>query len=174
MFIEIFAAILVGSLFGIVTGITPGIHINLVAALLLVISPVLLHYFSPIILASVIISMSIVHTFLDFIPGCFLGAPDESTAMAIMPTHRLLLEGKGFEAVKLATIGSFLGLLVVLIMLPALILGVPWIFNNLKNYIGIILLAVAFYMISREKGVKGKFWALFIFGKKLTGGDCYV
>ena len=163
MFIEIFAAILVGSLFGIVTGITPGIHINLVAALLLVISPVLLHYFSPIILASVIISMSIVHTFLDFIPGCFLGAPDESTAMAIMPTHRLLLEGKGFEAVKLATIGSFLGLLVVLIMLPALILGVPWIFNNLKNYIGIILLAVAFYMISREKGVKGKFWALFIF-----------
>ncbi len=163
MFIEILIAIIIGSLLGIFTGITPGIHINLVAALLLVISPVLLHYFSPIILAAVIISMSIVHTFLDFIPGCFLGAPDESTAMAIMPTHKLLLEGRGFEAVKLATIGSFLGLLAVLILLPILIYAVPFIFSNLQSYIGVILLAVALYMISREKGTKGKFWALFIF-----------
>ena len=83
MLLEILAAILIGSSFGIVTGITPGVHINLVAALLLIISPILLQYFSPFILATVIIAMSIVHTFLDFIPGCFLGAPDESTAMAI-------------------------------------------------------------------------------------------
>ncbi len=163
MFIEILAAILVGSLLGIITGITPGVHINLVAALLLTISPFLFKFVSPFLIITAIIAMSIVHTFLDFIPSCFLGAPDESTAMAIMPAHKLLLEGKGFEAVKLATIGSFLGLLTVLILLPILIYAVPFIFEHLQDYIGIILLLVALYMISREKEFKGKFWALFIF-----------
>jgi TctA family transporter len=28
--------------------------------------------------------------------------------MSVLPGHKLLLQGKGFEAVKLATIGSFL------------------------------------------------------------------
>lgn len=162
MFAEILIGILVGSCFGIFTGLTPGVHINLVAALLLVISPVLLQHFTPVFLAAIIISMSIVHTFLDFIPSCFLGAPDESTAMAVLPAHKLLLQGKGFEAVKLATIGSYLGLLLVLALLPILIFGIPFIYNNLQNYIGYILLIVVVYMILREKGFKGKFWAFFI------------
>lgn len=71
MFAEILLAILIGSSFGIITGLTPGVHINLVAALLLMISPLLLNYFSPFFLAAVIVAMSIVHTFLDFIPSCF-------------------------------------------------------------------------------------------------------
>lgn len=82
--------------------------------------------------------------------------------MAVLPAHKLLLEGKGFEAVKLATIGSFLGLLMTIILLPFLIFAVPFIFNNLQNYVGYILLIVVIYMILREKELKGKFWALFI------------
>jgi putative membrane protein len=162
MFLELLVAILIGSCFGIITGITPGVHINLVAALLLIISPILLQYVHPLILATIIIAMSIVHTFLDFIPSCFLGAPDESTAMSVLPAHKLLLQGRGFEAVKLATTGSFLGLIFVLILLPILIPGVPFIFNSLQNYIGYILLAVVFYMVLRENGLKKKCWAFFI------------
>lgn len=163
MFWEIFLAILIGSCFGIITGITPGVHINLVAALLLSISPILMKYFNPIFLISIIIAMSIVHTFLDFIPSCYLGAPDENTAMAILPTHALLLQGKGFEAVKLATIGSFLGLITTLLLLPAMLIAVPWIFENLENYIGIILLLVVCYLILKEPEIKKKLWAFFMF-----------
>lgn len=163
MFWEIFLAILIGSCFGIITGITPGVHINLVAALLLSISPILMKYFNPIFLISIIIAMSIVHTFLDFIPSCYLGAPDENTAMAILPTHALLLQGKGFEAVKLATIGSFLGLITTLCLLPVMLIAVPWIFENLENYIGLILLLVVLFLILKEPNIKKKLWAFFMF-----------
>ena len=142
MFTSILIAILIGSVLGIITGLTPGIHINLVAALLLTASPILMHYFDPMFVIAIIVAMSIVHTFLDFIPSCFLGAPDESTAMSVLPAHRLLLQGKGFEAVKLATAGSFLGLIVTILLLPLLLWLVPWIFTNLQSYIGLILLAV--------------------------------
>jgi putative membrane protein len=37
-----------------------------------------------------------------------LGAPDESKALNVLPGHRMLMEGKGFEAVKLNVIGSLL------------------------------------------------------------------
>ncbi len=163
IFLELFLAILIGSCFGIVTGITPGIHINLVAALLLSISPFLLKHVPGVFLVTVIVAMSVVHTFLDFIPSCFLGAPEESTAMSALPAHVLLLQGRGFEAVKLASVGSFLGLLTVVLLLPLLLVAVPWIFTHLQNYIGIILLVVVIYMILREKTWRNKFWAFFIF-----------
>jgi len=163
MFIEILMAILVGSFFGVITGLTPGVHINLVAAVLLTITPILINYINPFLIVATIVAMSIVHTFLDFIPSCFLGAPDESTAMSVLPAHKLLLEGRGFEAVKLSTIGSFLGLVSVLLLLPILIVAIPFIFENLENYIGIILICVVIYMIFREKQIKGKFWATFVF-----------
>ena len=163
MFVEILLAILIGSCLGIVTGLTPGIHINLVAVILLSLSPFLSQYINPFFVAAAIIAMSIVHTFLDFIPSCFLGAPDESTIMSVLPGHKLLLQGRGFEAVKLASIGSFLGLIVVIVFLPVMIFTVPWIFSNLQNYIAIILIIIVFYMILRESKIKGKFWALFIF-----------
>lgn len=163
MFTSILIAILVGCILGIITGLTPGIHINLVAALLLTASPFLMHYFDPIFVIAVIVAMSIVHTFLDFIPSCFLGAPDESTVMSVLPAHRLLLQGQGFEAVKLATAGSFLGLIVTILLLPLLLWLVPWIFTNLQAYIGLILLAVVVYMILKENGFRRKFWAFFVF-----------
>ncbi len=162
LWLEILAAIAIGSSLGIVTGLTPGVHINLVATLLLTIAPALTQYFSPLFVITIIVAMSIVHTFLDFIPSCFLGAPEESTILSVLPGHVLLLEGRGFEAVKLAVIGSYLGLLTTIMLLPILLVAVPFIFNYLESYIGIILIAVVLFMIFREKGIKGKFWASFI------------
>jgi putative membrane protein len=162
MFIEVLLAILIGSFLGIITGITPGVHINLVAAILLTLTPLLTQHFSILFIAAIIVSMSIVHTFLDAIPTTFLGAPDESNILSAFPSHVLLLQGKGFEAVKLASIGSFLGLVLVTLSLPLIIVAVPFIFNTLQNYIGYILLGVVLFMILREQGMK-KFWAFFIF-----------
>ncbi len=163
MLVEIAIAIIIGCFLGIFTGLTPGIHINLVAALIFATSPFLIVFINPFFIAVAIVSMSIVHTFLDFIPSCFLGAPEENTFMSVLPGHRLLLEGKGFEAVKLATIGSFFGLLLTLLLLPLLLFAIPSIYFNLQDYIGYILLAIAIFMILREDGIDKKFWSFFIF-----------
>jgi len=159
MLLEIIIAIVLGCLMGVITGLTPGLHINLVALVLFSISPVLLGYTNVIAVASFIIAMSITHTFTDFISATYLGAPSDDTAMAVMPAHRLLLEGKGHEAIRLATIGSLLCLILTIIISPLLIFAVPIIFSSLKAYVGWILLAVIIFMILREETHDKKFWA---------------
>ena len=80
MLAEIVVAILLGCLMGVISGITPGLHINLVALILFSISPFLLGYTNVIAVASFIIAMSITHTFTDFISSTYLGAPSDDTA----------------------------------------------------------------------------------------------
>src|SRR3989338_1508899 len=145
---------------GVISGITPGLHINLVALILFSISPFLLGYTNVIAVASFIIAMSITHTFTDFISATYLGAPADDTALAVLPAHRLLLEGMGHEAVKLTVIGSLLCLILTIILSPLLIIVVPLIFLYLKNYVGWILLVV--FMILREENADKKFWAFIV------------
>ena len=162
MLIEILIAIILGCLMGVITGITPGVHINLVSLILLSISPVLLGYTNVLAVASFIIAMSITHTFTDFISATYLGAPGEDTALAVLPAHRLLLDGKGHEAIRLTTIGSLLCLIAAIIIAPILIFAVPFVFNNLKNYVGWMLIALVIFMILREENLNKKFWAFAI------------
>jgi len=81
-----------------------------------------------------------------------------------MPAHRLLLQGMGYEAIRLATIGSLLCLILTIILAPVLIFVVPFIFSSLKNYVGWILLAVIVFMILREETKDKKFWAFVVVG----------
>lgn len=159
MFFEIVIAIFLGCVMGVFTGITPGLHINLVALILFSVSPFLLGYTNVVAVASFIIAMSITHTFSDFISSTYLGAPADDTALAVLPAHRLLLEGRGHEAVKLTVIGSLLCLIITIILSPLLIVIVPIIFSYLKNYVAWILLAIVIFMILREESIDKKFWA---------------
>ena len=118
MFLEIIIAIVFGMASGIITGLTPGIHINLVSLLVLGFSPFLSTYFGLLALASFIISMSVVHTFLDSIPSIYLGAPDSSQALGALPGHRYLMAGHGYTALKLTVIGSFGALLLSVLLFP--------------------------------------------------------
>ena len=147
---------------GVITGLTPGLHINLVALILFSISPILLGYTNVVAVASFIIAMSITHTFTDFISATYLGAPSDDTALAVLPAHRMLLEGMGHEAVKLTVIGSLLCLIIVILLSPLLIFIVPLIFSYLKNYIGWLLLAVVIFMILREENLNKRFWAFVV------------
>src|SRR3990167_3829298 len=121
MFLEFLFVILAGVFAGIITGLVPGIHINLVAVMMLSSSAFLLNYFSPLSLALFIVAMSVTHTFLDAIPSIFLGAPDSGLELSVLPGHKLLLDGRGYEAVFLTVVGSFFAVIVCLIMTPLLI-----------------------------------------------------
>ncbi|MBU0665789.1 MAG: tripartite tricarboxylate transporter permease [Nanoarchaeota archaeon] len=160
MFIEILLAICCGVICGIFTGLTPGIHINLISLLLLSAAPFLSSFFSLLALACFIISMSVTHTFLDSIPSIYLGAPDSSQALGVLPGHRYLLAGHGFTALFLTVIGSFGGLVLSVFLFPlfAFIAKHGYIF--ISKFIGFILLAVVIFMILRDNK---KLWALLVF-----------
>ena len=57
-----------------------------------------------------------VHSFVDSIPSVFLGAPDEDTVLSVLPGHRLLLSGKGLDAVACAAQGSLAGACVAIVL----------------------------------------------------------
>jgi len=163
MIFEILIALSIGIMFGIFTGLTPGIHVNLVSLLLLSASGFFLGFTSPLVLAVFIIAMCVTHTFLDAVPSIFLGAPDEAQAMNVLPGHRLLLEGKGYEAVKLTVVGALLSLISVLITIPFLIPIVPIFYKFVQPYIGYILIFVVIFMTLNEKGFDKKVWSLIVF-----------
>ena len=160
MLFEILLAITLGIFAGIITGLIPGIHINLVSLILLSLSGYFLSFTNAVVLGVFIISMSVTHSFLDFIPSVFLGAPESETALSVLPGHKMLLQGKAFEAVKLTVIGSLLSLILAVLLVPLLIPSVSFIYPLFKDYIGFILIAVIVYMILKDNM---KFWNLIVF-----------
>ncbi|MBU2634173.1 MAG: tripartite tricarboxylate transporter permease [Nanoarchaeota archaeon] len=161
MLIEIFLAILIGIIFGTIAGLLPGIHPNLVAIFLLSSSLFLLQYFDPLILSLFIVAVTITNTFIDACPSIFLGAPEGGMELSVLPGHRLLLQGRGYEAVLLTVIGSLLAVLILTFLTPLLIPSVKFGYPIIKNYIPHILITASILLIFKER--KSKIWALIIY-----------
>ncbi len=152
MILEIIIALLLGIIVGTFTGLAPGIHINLIATLLLASLSKFTN--TPLIaLAVFITSMSITHTFLDFIPSIFLGAPDEDTFLSILPGHEMLKQGQGYQASVLTLYGSLIALPIIIIFTPLFAIFLPEFFNIIKAIIPYLLIFLSFYLIFREKNI---------------------
>lgn len=117
-FLLLFGFSLLGVALGTVTGLVPGFHPNNVAFILLSVSPVILERLRfltalvpsetlLVLVAATVVAASVAHTFLNFIPAAFVGAPEGETALALLPAHRMLLEGRAYEATVLSATGSF-------------------------------------------------------------------
>jgi putative membrane protein len=161
--VELFVAVVLGVFLGTVTGLVPGLHINLVAALLLSSLPLILPVFPVESIAVLIIAMAVTHVLLDFIPSIFLGAPSSETALAVLPGHALLLEGKGKEAVMLALTGGITGLLLVAMVLPLMLWLLPVFFPVVQPFTGVFLLFVALFSILRERIAERMLWSAVCF-----------
>ncbi len=160
MFIELLISILIGILAGAFTGLTPGIHINLVGAILVGLSATAFSWISPVYFIIFIASMSIAHTFIDFIPSIFLGCPDTDTQLSVLPGHELLKEGKGYEAVMLTAYGGIFSVFILLLLAFPISFIVSGIYERIHSVMFWILLATSFLLVFTEKK---KFTALFVF-----------
>ena len=160
MLIEIILSLFIGILFGTITGLTPGIHINLVGAALVSASATIFYNINPIYLVVFITSMAITHTFLDFIPSIFLGCPDTDTELSILPGHELLKKGLGYEAAVLTAYGGLAAVFIILgISFPSIIL-IQRFYDYISLIIPYLLIAVSLLLIISEKK---KFSALLVF-----------
>ena len=66
------------------TGLIPGFHVNNVALIAVSLTPIAIGIGLPLdIIAGMIVSCGMVHTFLNYIPSALVGAPDVS--MTYMP-----------------------------------------------------------------------------------------
>ncbi len=154
---------LLGTCLGVLTGLIPGLHVNNVAIILLSISPLaaeglmdlfgLDQYTVLLMVSAAIVATSMAHTFLDFIPSTFLGAPEPETALSVLPAHGMLMEGNGFRAVFLSAVGSFGAVIVGCLLLIPYRLMVNEPVNGyaaLKEYMVWVLIGVVILMLVTE------------------------
>ena len=155
-----------GVLLGVVTGLLPGLHVNNVALIMLSISSTIVALCNPLfaygiseqfillLIAGFMTSVSISHSFHDTIPTTFIGAPEEDTALSVLPAHSLLLKGEGYKAVVLAALGSIGAILVCCAFLYPLrfIIGPPLsLYTTIRECMLWVLLAIILLMITTEK-----------------------
>ena len=168
MILVIYASI-IGAAIGTGSGLIPGIHVNTLAVLMAVGLPFTTDALSgivpagqvPILMSSAVVSAAVVHSFTDFVPSVFVGAPDEDEILSLLPGHRLLRDGKGMLAVRSAASGSLVG------ASASIILAIPLQYVMLSGLSGILeritvpmLIVVIAATVLHEKGETRKLWAL--------------
>ncbi len=159
--IGIIAGTVAGVFLGIISGLFPGVHSNTLAASLLGMQAFLLPVIGVEALVATMFAALITHTFLDSIPSTFLGIPDPDTALSVLPSHMLCLEGKGQEAVRIAALGSTCAVILSIPLSILLFFILPPLQPYIDWWMGIVLIAVVGYLVIE---CESPGWALMIFG----------
>lgn len=147
--IEILAIIILGTLVGVFTGLTPGIHPNTVIFTFLPFYFV----FNPdfILFMSFVSGLSVSHTLHDFLPALFLKAPEAENALASLPGLDMVAEGEGRKAFILTLIGGLSSIYVFILGLPLLFLLLSIIYPYIESVMLYILLFFLFFILFNSK-----------------------
>ena len=158
----ILLALSLGVLLGLIAGLLPGLHPNTTIPMIIGLSSV----FGPLPTAIILVSSGVINTFTNFIPSILLGAPEESTALGVLPGHKLLLEGRGYEAIKLCVVGSLGGVLFAVMTLPFFVFIIPKLYEVIRPHVHWLLISVIGYLIIEENGR----YVLYAFGYFMLAG----
>ena len=174
---------LLGTVLGTFTGLVPGIHVNTLAVLMLasypaleaLIDPWVPHGWTAILVSSLVVSASVVHSFVDFVPSVFLGAPSPDQVLNVLPGHRMLLEGRGMDAVSAAAVGSLVGALAAVVLaIPLQVLMTSGGEEALQDLTPYVIAGTAVLLLYVEKGLKGRMWALLLMVLSGILGYCCI
>jgi putative membrane protein len=125
-------AALAGTVLASLVACLPALHIYNVAGLLVILAVKVEGLVPDEVLALFMLGMVVGYAVVNTIPSVFLGAPDESTLFVVLPGQRYLMECRGFEASVLTGVGGLGGLLVLLLLAPAM----PRIFPVVRAVVG--------------------------------------
>jgi len=149
---------LVGFLVGTATGLVPGLHVNNAALIFVSSVPLLASVSVPVEgIEVILVAASVSHTFFDIVPSVLVGAPEPSTALTVLPGHRLLMEGRAEEAVRLSALGSGGAVALSLVLVVPVKDVFVEIYDALLPFIGWVLLIIAAVMVVSEEGEAGVF-----------------
>ncbi len=161
---ELVIACFMGILIGTMTGMVPGIHVNTAGAILFASSSMLLGFLSPEFLCVLMVAMSIAHALIEFVPSMLLGVPQEGTATSVLPGHRMVLQGRSKEVIRIVCVGGFGAIIVTILMLPVFSVVLPVLHEVSKPVTWIILLVASIYLTYRlTSTIRDFLWSLFLF-----------
>ena len=141
--------VLAGIALGTLSGLVPGLHANNFALLLAAGAPAIPA--DPVNVGAAMLAAGVTHTFLDVVPTLALGVPDPILAPTALPGHKLVLEGRGREALRLSALGSALAVaFAVPLAIPITLLmerTYPTIADNITLFLG----TVSFLLVVTER-----------------------
>lgn len=162
--LELIVASFLGIIIGCVTGMIPGIHVNTAGAIIFASSTFLFSIFSPEFLCVVMVTMSISHAMIEFVPSMLLGVPEEGTATSVLPGHRMVLQGRSKEVIRIVAVGGFGAIMVIIFMLPFFSIVLPALHVFSKSFTWVILLSASIFLTYKlTRSFKSFAWSLLLF-----------
>lgn len=155
-----------GILLGTLSGLTPGLHANNFALLLAGFAPAIPA--EPLFVGAAMLSAGVVHTFLDIVPALALGVPDPAMAPTALPGHRLVLQGRGREALRLSALGSALAVAFAIPLAIPITLGMQRAYPSIAANLTIFLGTVCVLLVVTERTTRSRVGA----GIALVASGC--
>jgi putative membrane protein len=137
-----------GCALGTASGLVPGLHANNVALLLAAAAPSVPG--PPRLVAAAMLAAGVVHTFLDVVPSLALGVPDPAMAASALPGHRLVVRGRGREALRLSALGSGLAVLLAVPLAIPVTRAMVAVYPVLRAHLPLLLAGVAALLVVTE------------------------
>ena len=144
-----------GALLGSISGLIPGLHANNFALLLAGIAPAVPG--PPLFVGLAMLSAGVVHTFLNAVPAMALGVPDAEMAITALPGHRMVLEGRGYEAIRLSALGSILAVLAAVPLAIPITWAVTAMYPTIRSNLSLVLLVVVLGLLVSEFTWRARF-----------------
>jgi putative membrane protein len=146
-----------GVALGTVSGLVPGLHANTMALLLAAIAPGLPG--PPVLVGAAMLAAGVVHTVLDVVPALALGVPDPSMAASALPGHRLVIEGRGREALRLSALGSGLAVVLAAPLAVPVTRAMVALYPVIQARLGLVLAGVAGLLALTERSTTARLGA---------------
>ncbi|MFW5963267.1 MAG: tripartite tricarboxylate transporter permease [Natronomonas sp.] len=146
--------VLGGVALGTTSGLVPGLHANNMALVLAGVAPSVPG--PPLYVGMAMLSAGVVHTFLDIVPALALGVPDAAVAVTALPGHRLVLEGRGHEALRLSALGSGAAVALAAPLAVPVTKAMTAVWPTLRSNLTVILLGVVAVLVLTERGLLAK------------------
>ncbi|WP_410767089.1 tripartite tricarboxylate transporter permease [Haloferax sp. DFSO60] len=153
-FAPVLAGVAVGIFLGTCSGLVPGLHANAFALLLASVAPEVQG--PPSAVTAAMLAAATVHTCLDIVPSLALGVPDAALAPGALPGHRLVLGGRGREALRLSALGSGFALCLTIPIAIPLTAAMVRLYPMLSEWLWLVLLAVMVALVWTEPTVQAK------------------
>ena len=141
--------VLGGIALGTVSGLVPGLHANNFALLLAAAAPGVP---GPALYVGVaMLAAGVTHTFLDVVPALALGVPDAAMAASALPGHRLVIEGRGREALRLSALGSGLAVAFAVPLAIPMTRVMTTVYPTVRAHLPLALGGVAVFLVVTER-----------------------
>jgi putative membrane protein len=143
-----------GVTLGTISGLVPGLHANNMALLLAGVAPSVPG--PPLYVGMAMLAAGVAHTFLEIVPTLALGVPDPAMAIAALPGHRLVLEGRGREALRLSVLGSTSAVVLAVPLAIPVTRTMTVLWPTIRANLSLVLAAVAAVLVLTERGLDSK------------------